>query len=179
MTNSRNRHPEGSLTDEMVDAFFDRELTDGASEVFFSRLRSDLPRCAEVARMQRAISLLREPVDSPDVSARVLAEVHRRRRFIPDSLRRFVTAGRLAAAGVALAGVLGLFVVERVAPGSLRLSPRSRPVSDVVARTAQDAMQGVPSLAGGMKTVVKAGEQAGRSERQNPAKPGANRKPAL
>lgn len=154
MTHASSRPSDGPLTDAMVNAFFDRELSDGASEVFFSKLRSDLPKCAEVARMQRAISLLREPIESPDVSARVLSEVHRRRRFIPESLRRFVTAGRLAAAGVALAGVLGLFVVERVSPGSLRLYPRSRPVSDVVARTTQEAARGVSSLVPGVKTVV-------------------------
>jgi hypothetical protein len=154
MTSARDRRHAEPLSDEVVNAFFDRELTDGASEVFFSKLRSDLPRCAEVARMQRAISLLREPIEAPDVSARVLAEVHRRRRFIPESLRRFVTAGRLAAAGVALAGVLGLFVVERVSPGALRLSPRPRPVSEVVQHAAQDAVQGVSGLAGGTRTVV-------------------------
>ncbi len=158
---NHNGSAENDVSEEMVQLFFDRELGEGASDEFFTRLRGNLPRCAEVAKMQRAISLLREPIESPDVAERVLQEVHQQRRFLPERVRRFVTAGRLAAAGVALAGVLGLVVVDRYAPGALRLTPRARPVSDVVACTTGEAEQGVTQLAAAVTTIrVLAGPPA-------------------
>jgi hypothetical protein len=153
MTDRDPTKPVTAIADDLVNAFFDREMTEGASDEFFAKLRSNLPRCAEVARMQRAISLLREPIESPDVSDRVLAALARRRRFLPERLRRMVTAGRLIAAGVALAAVLGIAVVDRVAPGFLRLTESPRPVAGVVSRTAEDARQGVAQLAGAVTTV--------------------------
>lgn len=148
------------LSEEMINAFFDRELGEGASDEFFSKLRSDLPRCAEVARTQRVISLLREPIESPDVADRVLAAVHRRRRFVPERIRRYVTAGRLAAAIVVLVSLLGVVLIDRVSPGALRLTPRHTPVSNVVSST-REAAHGVSELAGAVTTVrVLAGEPA-------------------
>lgn len=154
MTERRGFHEsDSSIPDEMVQSFFDREMTEGASDEFFAKLRSNLPRCAEVARMQRAISLLREPIEAPDVSDRVLATLSRRRRFLPERLRTMVTAGRLLAAGIALAAVLGVAVVDRVAPGFLRLSETPRPVAGVVSSTAEEARNGVAQLAGAVTSV--------------------------
>jgi hypothetical protein len=171
-----------AIPDEMVEAFFDREMTEGASDEFFVRLRSNLPRCAEVARMQRAISLLREPIEAPDVSDRVLATLSRRRRFLPERFRKMVTAGRLIAAGIALAAVLGIAVVDRVAPGFLRLSDPPRPVTDVVSSTAEEgaaqlasALSGATPSAAGKKVFLVGGLKPGVTSAkllpQNPGEP--------
>ncbi len=144
MTTQPNQKPE--LTEELVDSFFDRELNEGARDQFFKRLRAELPRCAEVAKTQRMISMLREPTEQRDVSGRVLAELSRRKRFLPERLRRMVTTGRLVAAGVGLAFVLGVAIVDREAPGFLRLTSQPRPVSNLVSSSAADARQTVAQL---------------------------------
>jgi len=142
------RQPEPpSIPDEMVDAFFDRELTEGASDEFFAKLRSNLPRCSEVAQVQRAISMLRQPIEAPDVTDRVLATLSHRRRFLPERLRKMVTRGRLVAAGIALTGVLGIAIVDRVSPGMLRLSTPAQPVSGLVSSAAPQSRTGMAQLA--------------------------------
>jgi hypothetical protein len=144
MTNQPN-HPnqvdDQAVSEELVDSFFDRELNEGARDQFFKRLRAELPRCAEVAKTQRMISMLREPTEQRDVSARVLSELSRRQRFLPERLRRMVTTGRLIAAGVGLAAVLGIAIIDREAPGFLRLTPQPRPVGDLVASGSAEARQ--------------------------------------
>jgi hypothetical protein len=142
--------PGDGIPEEMVDAFFDRELTEGARDRLFSQLRSDLPRCADVAQTQRIISMLREPVEAPDVSGRVLAELSRRRRFLPERLRRMVTTGRLVAAGVGLAAVLTVAVIDRLSPGTLRLTVEPRPVGGVVASSSEEARQNMAHLTGAL-----------------------------
>lgn len=134
------------VSEDLVDSFFDRELNEGARDQFFKRLRSELPRCAEVAKTQRMISMLREPTEQRDVSARVLSELSRRKRFLPERLRRMVTTGRLMAAGVALAFVLGVAIVDREAPGFFRLTPQPKPVSGLVNSSAADARLGMQQI---------------------------------
>lgn len=136
------------ISDDVVDAFFDRELTEGARDQLFARLRADLPRCAEVAQTQRMVSMLREPVEGPDVSGRVLGELSRRRRFLPARLRKVVTTGRLVGVGVGLAAVLTIAVIDRMSPGTLRVTDEPRPVSGVVASSAEEMKRGMSQLAG-------------------------------
>lgn len=146
MTNQPNRPDDREVSEALVDSFFDRELNEGARDQFFKRLRAELPRCAEVAKTQRMLSMLREPTEQRDVSARVLSELSRRKRFLPERLRRMVTTGRLVAAGVGLAAVLGVAIADREAPGLLRLTPQPRPVSELVASSASDACQGMSQI---------------------------------
>lgn len=134
------------VSEDLVDSFFDRELNEGARDQFFKRLRSELPRCAEVAKTQRMISMLREPTEQRDVSSRVLSELSRRKRFLPERLRRMVTTGRLMAAGIALAFVLGVAIVDREAPGFFRLTPQPKPVSGLVNSSAADARLGMQQI---------------------------------
>jgi hypothetical protein len=167
MIDRQASHPSNEpISDDLVNAFFDRELTEGASDEFFSKLRSNLPRCAEVARTQRAISLLREPIEAPDVSGRVLATLASRRRFLPERLRRMVTAGRLLAAGIALAAVAGIAVVDRVAPGFLRLTQSPQPVTDVVTRTAEEARHSAAQLASAMNGLRGSGADGSAAKKK-------------
>src|SRR5690606_27515213 len=85
-----------SIPRELVDAFFDRQLDEGSREKFFLMLRSDLRTCGKVARTQRMLSVLKEPIEAPDLTASIMGEVARRRGFLPDRLRRMVKAGRFA-----------------------------------------------------------------------------------
>jgi len=141
------RMPE-RVPEELVDAFFDRALDEGSREKFFGMLRADLSRCAEVAKTQRMISILREPVEAPDLSDRIMARVAGQRGFLSARVRRMVTTGRLAAAAFVLVAVLGLAVVRRVSPDAFRLIAEARPLSDVIESGKTDAASGV------MATVV-------------------------
>jgi hypothetical protein len=120
------------IPQELVDRFFDRELDEGSRERFFGMLRADLSRCAEVAKTQRLISMLREPVEAPDLSGRILDRIGERRGFLPPALRRMVKGGRLAVAACLLFGILGFAVGRRYAPDFFRLTPEEQPVTQVI-----------------------------------------------
>jgi hypothetical protein len=135
------------VPDDLVNAFFDRALDEGSREKFFGMLRADLSRCAEVAKTQRMISMLREPVETPDLTDRIMMRVAAKRGFVPESLRRWVTRGRVAAAACVLLGVLGLAVAKRMSPDSFRLAPAERPLSSVIESGRADAASGVQQMA--------------------------------
>lgn len=138
---------------ELVDAFFDRELDEGSREKFFHMLRGDLPKCADVARTQRMISALREPIEAPDLTSRIMGEVSRRRGFLPESLRKMVRIGRLAVAACVLLTLLGVALLHRFAPDSVSLVERPAPVSNVVNNGAQEAATGVQQFTGAVEAV--------------------------
>jgi hypothetical protein len=129
----------GAIPEELVDRFFDRELDEGSRERFFGMLRADLGRCAEVAKTQRIVSMLREPVEAPDLTDQILARVRQRRGFLPERLRRMVKAGRLAVAACLLIGVLGFALGRRYFPGFFRFTPEPQPVSRVIASGQNEA----------------------------------------
>ena len=129
----------GRMPQELVDRFFDRELDEGSREKFFGMLRADLSRCAEVAKTQRMISILREPIEGPDLTGEIMSRIARRRGFLPERLRRMITASRLAAAACVLLAVLGLAVARRVSPDTFRLGRVERPISGVIESGKTDA----------------------------------------
>lgn len=136
------------ISQDLVDAFFDRELDEGSRERFFKMLRADLETCAQVARTQRMVSQLREGIDAPDLTDRIMGDLSARDRFLPARLRRMVKAGRLAVAACLLLGVLGVATAHRYWPEAFRgLSNEPTPVSDVIASGKNEAAAGVQVLA--------------------------------
>jgi len=139
--------PQVPIPQDLVDAFFDRELDEGSRERFFRMLRSDLETCAQVARTQRMLSQLRENVDSPDLTGRIMGELSARQRFLPARLRTMVKAGRLGIAACLLLGVLGVAAAHRYNPGMFRLASEPTPVGDVIASGKNEAAAGVQGIA--------------------------------
>ncbi len=137
----------GGIPEELVDAFFDRELDEGSRERFFQSLRADLPRCAEVAKTQRLVSMLREPIAAPDLSHAIMGELRDRGAFLPPRTRRLVVVGRWAAAACLAVGVLGIALTQRAAPDALRLAPVSKPVSELIESGSTETAQSVQRLA--------------------------------
>jgi len=129
-----------------IDALFDRELDSAARREVIGEVRHDAGACEEVARTQRIVSMLREPVESPDVTDDVLARVDRRRGFLTPRLRRMVTVGRLAAALglVAIVGVTAL--ARRWWPEATTLTPQPAPITAVVESGRADAADGLRTL---------------------------------
>lgn len=137
----------GAIPEELVDAFFDRELDEGSRERFFQSLRADLPRCAEVAKTQRIVSMLREPIAAPDFTGRIMGELRDRRAFVPARARRMIVTGRWAAAACIAMGVLAVALTQRYAPDALRLVPQPKPVTQVITSGSSDAAQSAQRLA--------------------------------
>jgi hypothetical protein len=141
------------LPEEVVDAFFDRSLEEGSRERFYATLRRDLRQCEQVARTQRALSMLRGPVDCPDLTDQIMTRVAGRRAFLSPRLRSLVTGGRLAVAASLLLGLLGVAVIQRYAPRTVQLTTAPQPVSRIVEGGCESAAQSARQLAGTLSTV--------------------------
>ena len=139
------------IPQELVDRFFDRELDEGSREKFFGMLRADLSRCAEVAKTQRMISMLRDPVAAPDLTERIMTRVHGRRAFLPERMRKMVKAGRLAAAAVVLLALFGVALAERMRPGTMRLVEEPQPLTELIESGRSDAAAGAQQLAAAVR----------------------------
>lgn len=162
----------GQIPDDLVDAFFDGELDEGKREKLFGAMRADLNRCAEVATMQRIISLLREPVEAPDLTEPIMERLRVRGAFLPSRTRRFIKYGRWAAALLLASGVLGVALVHRSAPDSLRLVAPPKPVTGVIRSGSSDVAAGVQQLTQAMNVVsarvlepAEAQQQSRRAQR--------------
>lgn len=121
------------IPDELVDAFFDRELPLDQSSSLFSSLRNDPAKAREIVGTQRAIDALRQPPKSPDFSANILAEVGRRKGWLNGRERRKISFGRVATAAALLLMVGGAFVMQRVAPQFTEPGSRPAPIHDLTA----------------------------------------------
>lgn len=141
------------IRDDVVDAFFDRTLDEGSRDWFFRALRDDLKRCEQVARTQRALSLLKQSPACPDLTTAIMHRVERRRRFLPARLRAMVRTGRFLVAASVLMGLLGVAALQRFYPGLAEWAGASRPVSRLVESGSGDAAANVSDLASGLGTV--------------------------
>ncbi len=131
----------------MIDAYFDGELNAGEKRFVDEAVRQDSLFGDEFARTESMLDDLRKPAGVPDLSASILAEVDRRRGWISSPLRNLVSAGRLAAAACFLVVLAGLYVTERVAPGTLQLSPEEAPLTEVVQASSRQVETHVAGLA--------------------------------
>lgn len=152
-----------AIPSEVIDSFFDREMDDASRDKFFAMLRADVKACEDVVRTQRAVSALREPVESPELSGAILARLDERRHFLPARMRAMVTGGRAAAAAGLLLGLLAISLIQRYAPDGVSLVEAPSPVSKLASRSASDAAAGVQHLAGAMESVAaRVADQSGK-----------------
>ena len=133
-------HP-GVPRDE-IDRLYDRALTPEQRRALVSRLRRDPAAMKEVIETDRMVRMLKRPIPSPDLTARVLHRVERRRGFLPRRLRRRVRQGRTAVVVGALLALLVLAFARRVSPDSFRLVPEPTPVADLGRAVMEDSAEG-------------------------------------
>lgn len=138
---------EGRIARDVVNRYFDGEMTRAEREAFLLSLQRDPETAQEVVRIRAALARLDEPVFTPDLSERVLAKVHSRRRFLSLGQRRIVTAGRVAAACAVLMAVGAIALLKRENPG-ISLRPQPAPVSSVVSN-------GQADLAGALRQITE------------------------
>lgn len=148
-----------------IDALFDGELTDAQQRKLLVHLRDDAEACCEIAETRRAVSLLRDEPAAPDLTATILARVHRRRGFLPERWRRMITVGRAAAAAGLLCAVAAYALLHRHGPDPA-FSPDPAPVSELVERAKADASQGFRAVAGMIGPVTAQPEAARPAPRE-------------
>lgn len=144
--------PQPGDAPDLVEAFFDRELDPALTRDLLSDLRNDPARSEEIARTQRMLSLLRRTPAmceqaEENLLESVLARVEQRRRFLPESWRRIVTAGRLCAAASVVLGALGVAVLGRADPDLLRLRPQPAPMGALIDHTRAEVTSSAARIA--------------------------------
>ncbi len=147
MSRSRRDHPDmrddspGRIPESLIDAAMDGELDPEIQKEIGRALQYDPVRKKEFHDTRDAINALRMPIDSPDLSDRVLERAHRHRRFIPRKLRQQVRVGRVVMAGVLLTTMLGVAGLQRTFPRLTTFGAQSTPVSDIEHAVEQGTQQ--------------------------------------
>ncbi len=136
-----NADDRGVHSDE-IDRLFDREHSPLARRDLIRRLRRDPAAVQEVVETDRLVRLLRQPVETPDLTERVLRGVDRRRGFLSPRLRRRVRQGRAAVAAGGLLVLFTLALARRYSPDTFRLTPAETPVADLGRAVMEDSAEG-------------------------------------
>lgn len=147
MSRSRRDHPDmrddapGRIPESLIDAAMDGELDTEIQKEIGRALKYDPIRKQEFHDTRDAINALRMPIESPDLSDRVLERAHRHRHFIPLKLRQQVRAGRLAMAAVLLITMLGVAGLQRAYPRLTTFGAQPTPVANIESAVEQSGQQ--------------------------------------
>ncbi len=134
------------IPDDLVDQFFDREISPADRARLAGALDENAGVCERMARMSRAISMMRRGVRAPDQSEQILDRVDRLRGFVPANRRPFVRLGRLAVAAAMFGVIAGAVIVRRQAPEIVDIGGERTLVRDVASAAEREAA-GVTDLA--------------------------------
>lgn len=121
----------GRIPESLIDSVLDGSVDSRTQREVARALRHDPRRRRDVDETIEALSALRGPIECPDLSNGVLAELDRKHRFLSPKARRFVRRARLSGALVLLAGLLVVAGVQRAAPRLASVAPQPTPVLDV------------------------------------------------
>lgn len=156
--------------DELIDAYFDRELPARTDALLAKLIQTDPVAAALFAQSEKTIEAIRQPIDAPDLSTQILAEVGRRRGWIGARVQRLVSVGRVAVAATILLALAVTLTVRRLAPDAVIFPATPTPIADVTDCAASDANCNVSEFLAAM-------DQVGASIRLNEVRralPGAS-----
>lgn len=125
--------------DELIDAYFDRELAPETEAQFARRLARDADLAMRFAESEEAVEAIGRPIQTPDLSSQILAEVGRRRGWIGARLQRLVSVGRVAIAAAILLALAVTLTVRRLTPDAAIFPQAPTPIADVADCAASDA----------------------------------------
>lgn len=113
-------HPrtQSTLPPDPIDAFFDGDLDESGARRLVSALRADPGTADRFVGTHRAVNALRAPVESPDLTARILSRLDQR-RSLSRRLRFDWTggwSGRFAAGLGLVAGLVALYALNKLTP---------------------------------------------------------------
>ncbi|MBL8747442.1 MAG: hypothetical protein JNK58_13940 [Phycisphaerae bacterium] len=126
---------DGPIPDELVDRMLDGEVDPAKAREVLGAIRRDREASKRLDSTQRIFRVLKtcdREMECPDFSERVLAQVAARSGLFSRAGLRKMLAYRYAAAAAVLFGIGSLFVAQRMAPETMRLTPQAAPVSQLV-----------------------------------------------
>jgi hypothetical protein len=129
-----------------LDAMLDRELTDADRAAFLAASSPHADKRRDILETTRAVSMLRDPVAAPDLSASIMARVEHTRPLLSTRVAQWVRPSRVAmvAAGVAVALTLIGF------RGAIVRAESDAPVASLAVATADDLRTASESVASGV-----------------------------
>ena len=143
----RRGHPDlnndapGRIPESLIDAAIDGELDPEIQKEIGNALQYDHARRQEFHDTRDAINALRLPLETPDLSDRVLQRAHRHRMFLPRKLRQQVRAGRVAMAALLLVGLMGVASLQHMYPRLTTIASQQTPVRDLQIAVEHDSAQ--------------------------------------
>ncbi|MCC5823062.1 MAG: hypothetical protein LAT64_07545 [Phycisphaerales bacterium] len=162
----------GRIPESLIDSVLDGSVDSRTRREVARALRHDPRRRQDVTETIEAISALRGPVECPDLSGGVLAELDRKHRFLSPRARRFVKRARFSGVLVLLAGLITVAGVQRAVPRLASVAPQPTPVSDITsavqtetAQAADRVREGVRVMQASMAPLSGSLEMPGRSVR--------------
>lgn len=126
---------DGAIPDDLVDQMLDGEVDPRVERQVLGAIGRDRDASKRLDATERVLQTLKacdREMECPDFSSRVLAQVASRSGLFSTSGFRRMLAYRYAAAASILLAIGGLFVAQRMAPETVRLTPQAAPVSRLV-----------------------------------------------
>ncbi len=137
-TDDRTNPDSPRSIEDVINAYFDRELSSTEEAALARRLNRDAGAAMLFGESEAAIDALRLPVDAPDLSGSILTEVGRRRGWLGAKMQRFVAVGRVAIAACILLGLAVTLTARRLAPEAAVFPQASTPISTVTKCASDD-----------------------------------------
>lgn len=136
----------GRIPDSLIDAVIDGEVDDRARREILSAARRHPQQRRELAETTSLLEALRSPVAGPDLTDAIVAEAHRRRRYIPARVQRMVTRSRLAVAASVLLALMCYVGASRAFPDAGLFNTSPAPIARVAESVASDAQRAMTSV---------------------------------
>jgi len=147
LDHSRGHTPRlGRIPDSLIDAVIDGEVDDRARREILSAARRHPQQRRELIETSNLLEALRAPVPGPDLSGAVVAEVHRRRRYIPARVQRVVTRSRMAVAASVLLALMCYVGASRAWPDAAVFNTSPAPIARVADSVASDAQRAMTTV---------------------------------
>jgi hypothetical protein len=180
MSRSRRDHPDmredapGRIPESLIDAAMDGELDPEIQKEIGHALNYDPIRKQEFHDTRDAINALRMPIESPDLSDRVLERAHRHRRFIPRKLRQQVRTGRVVMSALLLTTLLGVAGLQRAFPRLTTFGAQSTPVANIESAVEQSGQQLAQTIVSDIQRVQECVEPVQGLLARSLERPGTN-----
>jgi hypothetical protein len=146
-TPTRGQTPRlGRIPDSLIDAVIDGEVDDRARREILAAARRHPQQRRELAETSDLIEALRAPVAMPDLSGAVVAEAHRRRRYLPARVQRLVTRSRMAVAASILLALMSYVGASRAWPDAAVFNTSPAPIATVADSVASDAQRAMTTV---------------------------------
>lgn len=120
-----------AIPDDLVDAFLDGEVATERHPALFAALRSEPDSHARLDELEHMIETMREDATSPDLTGRILGEVHRRCPLLDCVGLRRASLVRWSMAACLILAATAFFTIRRAAPEATTLTPAIAPIGEL------------------------------------------------